>query len=496
MHTQELINKLNEWEFKLSAYNLLLSTAYFDNSTIAPSDGADYRGDRLAYIAGEAYTIQIDPEIKKILKELETLELDEVTKRKVELYLKDIKRLEAIPKDLYTAFTKTQMEAENVWAKAKETDDYKLFEPYLKTLIDYSKQFAKLRNPNIDSYDLYLDDYEPGLNKTYYDGFFNKIKEELLPLIKQINNAKAIDDSFIYLNYPSDGQAKVMQDINEYLGYTKNWGYMGTSPHPFTNGLSCNDVRITTHYDEGNISSSIYSVIHEVGHAFYEHQMNQNYDGTILKAVSSGMHESQSRLFENYLGRRLSFIKNFYPQLQTTFPEQLSKIDVETFTNAINVSKPSFIRTDADELTYPIHILIRYEIEKAIFNETIDLDNLDQVWNEYYENYLGIKPPKASLGILQDIHWSGASFGYFPTYALGSAVAAQIINTMAKTINIDEVLANNQFKVITDWLKLNIQDQAAMHDLNDILLVTTGETFNPDYYINYLKDKYTKLYQL
>lgn len=496
MNTNEAIKQLNEWEFKCSAYNLLLNTTYFDTSTIAPKDGAEYRNERIAYILGEAYEIQTDPHIKELLKEMSKMDLDEVNKRKVELYLKEMCKLDVLPKDFYKTYQKELMEAEINWTKAKEEKNYKLFENNLLNLIEYTKQIAKYRDPNHDVYDLLLNDYEPGFNKLKYDEFFDLIKKELLPLIKEIAN-KPINDDLIYKHYNASKQAILMETIKDYLGYDKAWGYMGVSAHPFTNGFSCDDVRVTTLYDENNISSSIYSIIHEVGHAFYEHQVNHDFDGSIIKtSISSGMHESQSRLFENYLGRKKEFIQSYYPKLQELYPDILKDVSLDKFYNLINVSKPSLIRTDADELTYPIHILIRYELEKAIFNNTIDLNNLDKEWNKKYEEYLGISANDDAMGILQDIHWSGASFGYFPTYALGSAVAAQIYYKMSQDINIDEALLNNNFKAITDYLKEHVHQYGNLYDLDEILIKLTNEGFNPKYYIDYLKNKYQAIYSL
>ena len=272
---------------------------------------------------------------------------------------------------------------------------------------------------------------------------------------------------------------------------------MGVSKHPFTNGISSNDVRITTYYDEYNITSAIFSVIHEVGHAFYEHQVDIKYQGSrIAEDISSGMHESQSRFLENYLGRRKSFWVNLYPKLQKLFPENLGDISLDQFIKAINVSRSSFVRTDADELTYPLHILVRYEIEKGIFANKISTNNLNKTWNEMYKKYLGIEVRNDVEGILQDTHWSDASFGYFPTYALGSAIGAQILKKMEKDLDIDYLLENKKFKTITNYLKNNIQKYGALYDYQSILKMYTGERFNPKYYINYLKMKYSKLYDI
>ena len=490
------LNELKEWEFKISAYNLLLSTAMFDESTIAPKGGLEYRSERFAYLNSILYELTTDKKIEEIiiyLSSLDDLALED--KRKVTLYLKDINKTKAIPKDEYVAFSKAQMLAGDAWEKAKKKDDYSIFKPNLLKMIDYQKRFALYRNPDKDPYDTLLDDYEEGMNKEKYDRFFKRIKEEILPLIRRITETQKIDDTFLYRFYAKDKQAKLMHDINAYLGFDKDWGYMGISMHPFTCGMSNNDVRVTTAYDEHNLSSSIYSIIHEVGHAFYEHQMAKEYDGTILKAVSSGMHESQSRLFENYLGRDKNLIANYFYKMKELFKEELKDVTLDDYYRAVNASKPSLIRTDADELTYPIHILIRYEIEKGIFDGTLDLDDLDKIWDEYYQEYLGIKADRPSLGILQDIHWSDGSFGYFPTYALGSAVAAQINAKMRKDMDVKKALSDD-FKKITLYLKDHVQKYGALYPLDEILIKATDQSFDPDFYISYLKEKYTALYHL
>lgn len=496
METQQALELLKDWEFKRSAYDLLMNTAYFDDNTIAPKDGLDYRSERMAYISGIRYEIETDPTIREVINYLALQELDPITRRKVYLYQKGIKEMEAIPKNEYTAYTMAAMASQNAWEKAKRENNYSIFEPHLKKMIEFKRRFARYQNPDKDCYDTLLDSYEPGMDQAAYDIFFKKIKEELLPIIEKIAKRQdLVDDHFIYQHFDAEKQAKLMTKINDYLGFERSWGYMGVSPHPFTSGFSNNDVRVTTAYDENNISSSIYSIIHEVGHAFYEHQVDKAFDGTCLKNISSGMHESQSRLFENYLGRHTAFIANYYPELKSLFPKQLSDIDLDSFSRAINVSKPSLIRTDADELTYPIHILIRYELEKGIFSGQIGLENLDKTWDNCYERYLGIRANKVSQGILQDIHWSDGSFGYFPTYALGSAVGAQIMHKMGQDIDIEKALKED-FSMITTYLKEHIQRYGALYDLNDILLKATGESFDPDYYIDYLKEKYSRIYKL
>lgn len=498
MNRKEALKIYKDTYRKLNAYELVLSTTYYDKLTVAPKKGSKYCNEALAYMQGEVFSITTAPEFVEAVKILSKEDLGEVMNRDVKLTMKSLEDIIKFSKEETMEWSLLQMEGNDAWEKAKHSDDYGMFEPYLLKLIDKSKERAKKRNPNIDSYDLYLDDFEEGMNKKKYDEFFDLVKKELLPLIKEVNSRQdKIDDSFLYKYYPKDRQEKFMAELNRYLGFDKSWGYMGETEHPFTNGISKNDCRIATNYQEYNITSCIFSIIHEVGHAYYEHQVDGKYEGMMVKRmISSGMHESQSRFLENYMGRRASFWKKLYPLLQKQFPENLGDVSLEDFVKAINVSRSSLIRTEADELTYPIHILIRYEIEKGIYDGSISTKDLNVTWKKMYKEYLGVDVPNETMGILQDVHWSDASFGYFPTYALGSAIGAQILHKMEKDIDVDDCLSKGKIKVVTDYLKDNVQKYGAMYDYNTILKMATGETFKPKYYISYLKNKYKKLYSI
>ena len=498
MNKKQALKIFKEQQTKINAYTLLLSTAYYDKDTIAPKDGTDYRNKMLSYIYGEAFMVETDPKYIEAVQTLKQLDLGFEMNRNIYLTAKSLENITKFTKQEAMDFDMACMQAQDAWEIAKHTNDYAKFEPHLKKLIKMSKQRAEKRNNKISAYDLYLDDYEEGMTVKKYDEFFGLIKKELLPLIKQVNqNQDKIDDSFLYKYYPRAKQELFMKELLKYIRFDSSWGYMGVSEHPFTNGFSQNDVRITTAYNEHNITSCIFSIIHEVGHSYYEHQVLPKYQETMIKKmISSGMHESQSRFLENYIGRRKSFWVKLYPKLQEIFPENLKDVSLDSFIKAINVSRSSLIRCDADELTYPIHILIRYEIEKDLFEGKINDSNLNKVWNKKYKDYLGIKVDSDTNGILQDIHWSGASFGYFPTYALGSAIGAQIFNHMSSQIDVDDILAKGQFNKITNYLKKNIQSCGALYDYNTILKKATNEKFNPKYYINYLKKKYKKLYNI
>ena len=497
MNKEEMIKKYEEYRERLNAYELMINTVCFDKNTIAPVMGNKYRNQMLNIIVGEAYVIETDPEIIKLVDELSEMDLGEDLNRDVFLTKKSLESVSKFTKEEVMEFNNAFSESFDAWLVAKEKGDYSLFEKHLIKVIEIAKKKAVRRNPEALAYNVMLDDYEEGMTIERYDEFFKLIKEELLPLIKEVDSKKDyIDDSFLYKYYPKDKQALFNERLKEYICFDKSWGYLGQSEHPFTNGLSKNDVRITTNYDEYNIASNIFSVIHEVGHAHYEHNILDKYDGTnIKKYISSGMHESQSRFLENYVGRRKSFWIPLYPYLQELFPENLGAVDLDTFIKTINASKCSLIRTEADELTYPIHILIRYEIEKGLCDGSISCDKLNETWNQKYKEYLGVDVTNDRDGILQDVHWSDASFGYFPTYALGSAFGAQFLATIEKEMDLDNLLENGKFDELVAYLRDHIQFDGALHNYEYILNRATKEDFNPRYYVDYLKNKYTKLYE-
>jgi carboxypeptidase Taq len=498
MTADEMKKKYQDWVFKMSAYRMAMGIIGVDKMTVAPTAGAAYRDERTAYLAGELFSLETDPSMPEVLQGLiDDPSTDGDTRRACEKYQEEISHTLCIPKDEYVDFEKFSNESYDAWLQAKQKNDYAIFEPYLTKMIEEKKKQYAYRKKDTDLYDQMLDDFEPGMDQQKYDAFFAKIKEELLPLIQKVKAAKSIDDSFLKETYDIEEQKKFMDELLPYLHFDKSWGYQNETEHPFTDWTCENDCRVTTKYLPNSVTSAILSTVHEVGHAYYEHDVDPKYDGMILSdGISSGMHESQSRLCENYLGRTKAFWAYNFPHLQKHFPSQLGHVSLDAFVDALNVSVPSLVRTEADELTYPIHILIRYEIEKGLFNGTISAEHLDQTWNDMYEKYLGIHAEKVSEGILQDVHWSSGEFGYFPTYALGSAFAAQFVHTMRAQIDVDDLLKNDHYDRVIAWLKENIHHYGCRYDAKDILIKATGEEFNVQYYIDYLKDKYTKLYHL
>jgi carboxypeptidase Taq len=330
------------------------------------------------------------------------------------------------------------------------------------------------------------------------DIFFDKVKEEIIPLLKEVSKkAETVDKSYNYLKYDIAKQKEFCKYLSGYIGFDFNRGVIAESEHPFTLQLHNHDVRITDRYMENNLESSMFSIIHESGHALYEMNIDDAITQTLVgTGASMGMHESQSRFYENIIGRSKEFWEPIYNKLVETYPENLSDISLDHFIRGINKAAPNLIRTEADELSYCIHIIIRYEIEKMIFADEVSVEELPEVWNKKYQEYMGIAPATDTEGILQDTHWSWGEFGYFPSYAIGTAVASQIHSCMKAKMPIDQYLKEGNLTPIREFLRDNIHKFGAVKNTNEILKAVCGEDFMPDYYIKYLKDKYTMLYDL
>ena len=329
------------------------------------------------------------------------------------------------------------------------------------------------------------------------DQFFETLREQLVPFLKELTESgTVIDDSFLTGDYPAEKQQKICRFLSEYVGFDFNKGVMAVSAHPFTTGLHNHDVRITTAYSN-KIDEAIFSTIHESGHGIYAMGIPDELTQTpVGEGASMGMDESQSRFFENIIGRNEAFWTPVYTKLQEEFPEQLGEVTLEQFVKGINKVEPGMIRTKSDELSYSLHVLVRYEIEKMLIEEDLSVDELPEIWADKYEEYLGVRPKDVSEGVLQDIHWSQGAFGYFPSYALGSAFGAQIYMHMRKQMDFEGLLRAGNVSEIREYLRENIHRHGRLKSSAQILKDVTGEDFNPQYYIEYLTEKYRKIYNI
>lgn len=475
-----------EYLNQLAAFKLALETISYEQYTIAPEKGIPYSNKILGILSKNQFEYENN---KEIITKLESYvsSLSGLEKKEVSLRLKKLLDQQSLPSSTYSEYVDLINDSMMIWHKAKSENNYDLFKPYLKQVIEKKKEvlsYSKRYNGS-NLYDLCLDEYEPGMNQEKYDLFFDRIKTKLLPIIpKQAKGTHLFDK-----NIDITRQQQFMNILCDFLKIDFSEIRMDTTEHPFTSSFSNHDTRITTHFYEDNVMSAIFSTIHEYGHALYGLQIDDEFMDTMFYEPYCAAHESQSRLMENHIGRSTSFWKALYPKFIEVFDE-FKDVSFDEFMDAICTSECSFIRTEADELTYPIHILIRYEIEKKLLNGTVDYDHLNELWNDKYEQYLGIRPENDSQGILQDIHWSSGDFGYFPSYALGSAYAAQLYHAMSKEINVDEALENGHIEVIKDWLKMNVHHYGASKSVEEIVEEVCHEPFNPDYYIDYLIDKY------
>ena len=502
MSKQELLAKFDELQKRLYAIGHAMMLMNWDGSTFAPEKSVEGRGIASSVLGGEMHKLMTGEETGKLLAELDKLEgLDKKEKRNIEVFAKEYKKMACIPKEELMEYMKLRAEAEPVWIKAKAENDYKSFAPYLKKLIEFQIKFAKHTKPDEKVYNTLLDDYQEGLTMDTLDAFFAEVEKTVVPLnamvakSKMLSRAKEIKERIDAKGFDRKGQEELIKKLFKLQGLPEDRCKIAESVHPFTSGANTNDVRFTVAYHEDNIGSAIFAALHEGGHAMYNLSINSEYNYTSLgDGTSMTMHESQSRIYENNISRSKAFNKHIYNAAKEVFPKQFEDITEEDFYIYCNYSSPSLIRIEADELTYSLHIMVRYHIERMIFEEGVDVMELPAIWNKKYEEFLGILPPDDTNGILQDVHWSFGLFGYFPTYALGTAYSAQFEAKMREKFDYEAALEKGDLTEITKWLNENVHKYGKLLIDDEIVKKATGEAFNPKYYAQYLKEKYTSIY--
>lgn len=497
--TQQAVQALKKLQQLMAAYNHVLGVTYLDAATNAPKGTYEGRGQTMGIMSQITYDLIAAETNGELLAYLESHkeELDAQTLRETEALRKQYDQIHRIPSEEYVAYSVLLNEAEVIWEKAKNEDDYDSFAPVLEKIVAFGRKFAHWYNPDMQPYDALLNEYEEGLNTKTLDIFFEKLRQTIVPLIAKVKAAAPIDDSFLYAHYPVEKQRIFSDYLMDVLGLDRAHCGIAESEHPFTTNFNNKDVRITTHYHEDNLASSMYSVIHEGGHALYELGCADCYNFTFLAGgVSMSIHESQSRFYENLIGRSRAFIELVFPKLQELFPQQLAGVTAQMFWKAVNKAEPSLIRTEADDLTYCMHIMVRYELEKKLIAGTIGVADVPGEWNRLYREYLGVEVPNDRQGCLQDTHWAGGMLGYFPSYALGSAYGAQMLDVMQKDIgNVEELVDQGNIGPVTAWLREHIHRHAAFYKPDALFRQVCGE-FDATYFTDYLVKKYTELYNL
>ncbi len=453
----------------------------WDNETAAPKEAAERTAAVIGSLSSQYLDIMTGEKLKTALEECsgQMSEMTEVEQAIVRETKEEVEKLERIPADEYRSFAELTARATGIWADAREKKDFSLFAPVLKEIVDYQKRFASYQAKEGQKlYDVMLDNYEKDFGMKELDEFFRVVKEGIVPLLKEsAKRSEQIDDSFLSAGYTEEQQEKAARFLAEYVGFDFDRGILAVSAHPFTTNLHNKDVRITTHYLD-RIDSSIYSVIHESGHAVYELGIRDDLTQTPAgQGASMGMHESQSRFFENIMGRNRNFWVPIYGNMQEIFGSPLKEVSLDDFLAAVNKTIPGLIRTEADELSYCLHVLVRYEIEKLMIEENAEIDSLPELWNDKYEEYLGIRPKNDGEGILQDIHWSQGSFGYFPSYALGNAFGAQLYHKMKQEMDFDGLLREGRADAIREYLREHIHQYGKLKTSRQLLKDATGEDF-------------------
>lgn len=462
-----------------------------------PKKGIEGRSDALAYLSGEYFKKETSDQMKEFIQYFEDVEgLNEVMQAAVKNCRKKYDLSKKIPENRYVEFVKASALSTAAWEEAKESSDFSIFQPHLQKIVDFKKEFVEYWGYQDDKYNTFLDIYEPGITVGKLDEVFGELKNELVDMLKKIANSPVKIDSTCFKQYfPKIEQEEFSLFILQKMGFDFEAGRLDESVHPFTTNFNNRDVRITSHYYEHEFRSALFSAIHEGGHAIYEQDIPDSLRGTLLgTGASMGIHEAQSRFYENIIGRSMAFWKYFYPEVKNRF-KQFADVSFDEFYKGINEVLPSLIRTEADELSYGIHIIIRYEIEKDLINGRIKVEDLPEIWNEKYKEYLGVEPSNDAEGVLQDVHWSDGSFGYFPSYALGNLYSAQFLNKIVKDVpNIFEEMETGNLSIVHTWLKDNIHCYGAVYQPQELIQKVTGEKLKAKYFVDYLKDKYGKVY--
>jgi carboxypeptidase Taq len=493
---EKFIKIYTDMRERIKAYEYLKWLVSWDMETEAPKASAAYRNQQVGVLSKEVYQLESDPDY---INAIETLhenkeQLDAELQVEIKDQMKALRIIKKVPKEEYIAYQILLSDSSLIWSEAKDKDDFEHFAPTLEKIVAFNKKLVKyLETDEFKGYDILLDMYEEGFGIKEYDLFFNELKAELVPFVLEVTqqNKRRFSKKLTKGKFPIEQQRAFAHYLMKVFGYDLNRGLLKESSHPFTSGVSSTDTRITTHYHEDNPISSIFSTIHEMGHALYELNNDPKYDHTFLHGGSSlGIHESQSRMYENMIARSKAFWETHYQTLVEHFPKQLKGIELEEFYQFINQAQRSLIRIEADELTYSLHVMVRYEIEKQLINGKLKVKDLPSKWRSLMSSYVGKRPSNNKEGVLQDIHWSFGAFGYFPTYALGSAYAAQIYQAMAKEINIEQAIKENQIERINAWLKAHVHTFGKTKTPKEILLIASKESFNPKYYTQYLKDKF------
>ena len=485
--------------FDIYAAAMLLE---WDQQVNMPPGGAEQRGNQMATLQGLVHSKTTSKKFGKRLEKLsqyaEELDPDSDDARLIQVTQRFYDTYAKVSPEYTAKFYKTVAMAYTAWEEARAESDFAKFQPHLEEIVDLRRQYAEFFAPYEHVYDPLLDVYEPDMKTAEVQAIFDTLRPQQVELLKAIAARPQVDSSFLHLEYDEQKQWDFGVEIITKYGYDWKRGRQDKSAHPFTTGFSVNDVRITTRMDKNYLPSALFGTLHECGHALYGMGHNPVYERTpLVDGASMAVHESQSRTYENLVGRSMPFWEHFYPRLQELFPAQLGNVDLGTFYKGINYVEPSLVRVEADEATYNLHIMLRLELEIALMEGSLAVKDLPEAWNSRMEEYLGITPPNDAQGVLQDVHWSSGYFGYFPTYALGNLVSTQLWEKLSQEMpDIDDQMRRGEFANLTEWMRSNIHVHGKKYKPQELVQRVTGSKIDPAPYMRYLTTKYSDIYGL
>jgi carboxypeptidase Taq len=471
----------------------------WDQHTHMPPGGARIRAEQLATLGRITHEMFVSDEIGRLIERLrpyeEQLDYESDEAALIRVARRDWEKARRVPPDLSAEITRAGAIAYQAWVEARKASDFSAFLPYLERNVELKHRYVECFEPTDELYDVLLDDFEQGMKAAEARAVLDDVRRELIPFIKEIaERAEAVDDSCLYGDFPLERQKEFELVVLERFGFRPESWRIDPTVHPFASGTCPTDIRITTRYFEDRYES-LFSTMHEFGHGLYEHQVSAALDRTPLqRGTSMALHESQSRMWENLVGRGLPFWRYFYPQLQERFP-QLRDVELDTFYGAVNKVQPSLIRVEADEVTYNLHIILRFELEQEIMAGELALTDLPEAWNARMREYLGIEVPSNAQGVLQDVHWSFGGFGYFPTYSLGNVVSVQIWEKVREAIpDLDEQFERGEFGALRDWLHEHLHRHGRKFTPQETLERVVGGRMDAGPYVRYLKSKLGGIY--
>ncbi len=499
----EKYKRFRELLGEISDINSASSVLGWDQQTYMPPGGAPARAQQLGTLGKLSHQMFVSDEFRAALEEARTevaaLDPDSDEARLVKRVGRDFDKAVKVPSEWVGEFNLITGMAFKVWHESRAKASFDEFAEPLEKIVAMRRQYAEFFAPFEHIYDPLLDDFEPGMKTTEVQAVFAELRPQQVELVRQIvENGTPVDDSILHQTYPEKKQWDFGVDVIKQCGYDMERGRQDKAPHPFTTSFSGDDVRITTRPNPKYLPSGLFGSMHEAGHAMYEQGVSKVFERTpLMSGTSLGVHESQSRLWENLVGRSRPFWKAYFPKLQKSFPKQLGSVNVGEFYRAINKVEPSFIRVEADEATYNLHIMLRFDLEIALMKGDLSVSDLPAAWNEKFEEYLGLTPPDDAMGVLQDIHWSGGGFGYFPTYALGNLVASQLWERLQADIpDLEAQIEKAQFGELLAWLREKVHSSGGKFMPTELIKRATGSDLTPEPYLNYLRTKFGEIYEL